>query len=121
MARAVSMEMLSGFRALRNACPMNIRRPKGAIALPEGVAGDVARITEIWKTLRARSGGPFLFGAFGGADAMFAPVVNRLDVYDIAVDDEARAYMAAVQAHPAWIEWQEAALAETWIVPADEA
>jgi glutathione S-transferase len=121
MARAVSMEMLSGFRALRNACPMNMRRPKRAIALPEGVADDVARITEIWKTLRARSGGPFLFGAFGGADAMFAPVVNRLDVYDIAVDDEARAYMAAVKAHPAWIEWQEAALAETWIVPADEA
>ncbi|WP_377297277.1 glutathione S-transferase family protein [Rhizobium sp. SGZ-381] len=121
VARAVSMEMLSGFRALRNACPMNMRRQKRAIPLPDGVAGDVARITEIWKTLRAKSGGPFLFGAFGAADAMFAPVVNRLDVYDIAVDAETAAYMDAVMAHPAWLAWQEAALAEPWIVPADEA
>lgn len=121
VARSISMEMLSGFRALRGACPMNIRRQKRAIALPEGVADDVARITEIWKTLRARSGGPFLFGAFSAADAMFAPVINRLDVYDIAVDADTQAYMAAMKAHPAWIEWQQAALAETWIVPADEA
>lgn len=121
VARSISMEMLSGFRALRGACPMNIRRQKRAIALPEGVADDVARITEIWKTLRARSGGPFLFGAFSAADAMFAPVINRLDVYDIAVDADTEAYMAAVKAHPAWLEWQQAALAETWIVPADEA
>lgn len=121
VARSISMEMLSGFRALRGACPMNIRRPKRAIALPEGVADDVARITEIWKTQRARSGGPFLFGAFCAADAMFAPVINRLDVYDIAVDADTEAYMAAMKAHPAWIEWQQAALAETWIVPADEA
>lgn len=121
VARSISMEMLSGFRALRGACPMNIRRQKRAIALPEGVADDVARITEIWKTLRARSGGPFLFGAFSAADAMFAPVINRLDVYDIAVDADTQAYIAAMKAHPAWIEWQQAALAETWIVPADEA
>jgi glutathione S-transferase len=121
VARSISMEMLSGFRALRGACPMNIRRQKRAIALPEGVADDVARITEIWKTLRARSGGPFLFGTFCAADAMFAPVINRLDVYDIAVDADTQAYMAAMKAHPAWIEWQQAALAETWIVPADEA
>jgi len=121
VARSISMEMLSGFRALRGACPMNIRRQKRAIALPEGVADDVAHITEIWKTLRARSGGPFLFGAFSAADAMFAPVINRLDVYDIAVDADTEAYMAAMKAHPAWLEWQQAALAETWIVPADEA
>jgi glutathione S-transferase len=121
LARSISMEMLSGFRALRGACPMNMHREKRAIDLPDGVAGDVARITEIWKTMRHRSGGPFLFGAFSGADAMFAPVINRLDVYDIAVDDDTRSYMAAMQAHPAWIEWKEAALAEPWIVPADEA
>ena len=121
LARSISMEMLSGFRALRGACPMNMRREKRAIDLPDGVAADVARITEIWKTMRHRSGGPFLFGAFSGADAMFAPVINRLDVYDIAVDDDTRSYMAAMQAHPAWIEWKEAALAEPWIVPADEA
>ncbi len=121
MARSISMEMLSGFRALRNACPMNMRREKRAIDLPPEVMTDVARIAQIWKTMRDRSEGPFLFGAFCAADAMFAPVVNRLDVYDIDVDAQTRAYMDAVQAHPAWIAWRDAALAETWIVPADEA
>jgi glutathione S-transferase len=121
MARSISMEMLSGFRALRGACPMNMRRRKGKIDLPDGVMDDVARISQIWKTMRTRSGGPFLFGAFSAADAMFAPVVNRLDVYDLDVDDAVADYMAAMQAHPAWIAWRDAALAETWIVPADEA
>ncbi|MFD1746285.1 glutathione S-transferase family protein [Rhizobium helianthi] len=121
MARSISMEMLSGFRALRGACPMNIRREKRAIDLPEGVMQDVGRITEIWKTMRQRSRGPFLFGPFSGADAMFAPVVNRLDVYDIPVDENAEDYMDAMKAHPAWIAWRDAALAETWVVPADEA
>lgn len=121
MARSISMEMLSSFRALRAACPMNFRRPKRKIDLPDGVMDDVARISQIWKTMRHRSGGPFLFGAFSAADAMFAPVVNRFEVYDLDVDDEVRDYMAVMKAHPAWIDWQEAALAESWIVPADEA
>ncbi|MCQ1837255.1 glutathione S-transferase family protein [Neorhizobium galegae] len=121
VARSISMEMISGFRALRNACPMNMRRPKARIALPDGVMDDVARIETIWRELRAKSGGPFLFGEFSGADAMFAPVVNRLDVYDLAIDAETLAYMTAMKSHPAWLKWQEAALAETWIVPEDEA
>lgn len=121
MARSISMEMLSGFRALRGACPMNMRRQKGKIELADGVLADVARITEIWKTMRMRSGGPFLFGAFSAADAMFAPVVNRLDVYDFDLDAETIDYIQAVQAHPAWVAWRDAALAETWVVPADEA
>lgn len=121
MARSISMEMLSGFRALRNACPMNMRREKRRIDTGADVAADVARITDIWRTMRQRSGGPFLFGAFSAADAMFAPVVNRLDVYDFDLDAETLAYMKAVQSHPAWIEWKAAALQESWIVPADEA
>jgi glutathione S-transferase len=121
VARAISMEMISGFRALRNACPMNMRRPKGRIALPDAVAGDIARISTIWKELRQKSGGPFLFGEFCGADAMFAPVVNRFDVYDLVTDADTLAYMAAMKAHPAWVKWQEAALQEPWIVPEDEA
>lgn len=121
LARSVSMEMLSGFRSLRGACPMNIRRPKRRIDLPEGVMGDVDRISTIWKEMRARSGGPFLFGEFSAADAVFAPVVNRLDTYDLTDDPMVLDYMAAVQAHPAWLKWKDAALQETWIVPADEA
>lgn len=120
IARSVSMEMLSGFRALRNACPMNIRRPKGKIALADGVMADVARIETIWRNLRAHSGGPFLFGAFSGADAMFAPVVNRFETYDLVSAGDTLSYIAAVKAHPAWQKWETAARAEPWIVPEDE-
>ncbi len=121
VARSVSMEMLSGFRALRGACPMNMRRPKGKIELPVGLGEDVGRIKTIWEELRARSGGPFLFGDFTAADAMFAPVVNRFDVYDLVTDAETLAYMDAVKSHPAWTAWRDAALKESWIVPSDEA
>jgi glutathione S-transferase len=114
------MEMLSGFRALRNACPMNIRRPKGKIALADGVMADVARIETMWRDLRAHSGGPFLFGAFSGADAMFAPVVNRFETYDLVSAGDTLSYIAAVKAHPAWQKWETAARAEPWIVPEDE-
>ncbi|PYE33004.1 glutathione S-transferase [Rhizobium sp. PP-F2F-G38] len=121
VARSISMEMLAGFRALRGACPMNIRRPVGAITLPEGVMEDVARIETIWAQALAKSGGPFLFGRFTAADAMFAPVVNRLEIYALTQDPVSLAYMAAVKAHPAFLAWQTDALAETWIVPEDEA
>ncbi|WP_411036463.1 glutathione S-transferase family protein [Shinella sp. BYT-45] len=120
-ARAISMEMLSGFRALRGACPMNIRRKPGAIELPDGVTDDVARIETIWRESLSRSGGPFLFGAFCAADAMYAPVVNRLEAYCLTQDEAVLAYMARMKAHPAWRKWQAAAIAEPWIVPEDEA
>ena len=120
-ARAISMEMLSGFRGLRGACPMNLRRPKRAIALPDGVRDDVARIEAIWRECRAKSGGPFLFGDFSAADAMFAPVVNRFETYDLVTDPATLAYMDAMKGHRAWIRWEQAALAEPWIVPEDEA
>ena len=119
-ARAISMEMLSGFRALRGACPMNIRRQPAAIDLPDGVMEDVARIETIWKETLARSGGPFLFGAFSAADAMYAPVVNRLEIYRLTQDEIVLAYMAHMKAHPAWGKWQAAAMAEPWTVPEDE-
>lgn len=125
VARSVSMEMLSGFRSLRNACPMNLRRPKQRLDLPKdvqaGVNVDAARISGIWTELTARSGGPYLFGEFSAADAMFAPVVNRFEAYDLVSDKAVLDYMAAMKAHPAWKAWEAAALAETWIVAADEA
>ncbi|WP_349956668.1 glutathione S-transferase family protein [Rhizobium sp. ZPR3] len=117
LARSYSMEMLSGFRALRSACPMNMHRPVSRLDLPEEVMEEVARIETIWREARALSGGPFLFGAFSGADAMFAPVVCRLERYDIAVAADTRDYMAAMKALPAWKKWEEAALKETWIIP----
>lgn len=120
LARSVSMEMLSSFRALRSACPMNIRRPKGQIALPDGVSADINRIETIWRDLLQTSGGPFLFGEFSGADAMFAPVVNRFDIYDLVGSKDTLGYMDTMKAHSAWRKWEEAARSEPWIVPEDE-
>ena len=101
--------------------PASGRRERRAIDLPDGVTDDVARISAIWKDALARSGGPYLYGAFSAADAMYAPVVNRFDIYQLTKDPEVLAYMRRMQAHPAWLTWREAALAEPWIVPEDEA
>lgn len=119
-ALSMSLEMVSGFRDLREVCPMNIRRPKRRIAMTAAADADAARIIAIWSEALGRSGGPFLFGTFSIADAMFAPVVNRFDVYDIPVPAVAAAYMARMKALPAWQEWEAAARAETWTVPGYE-
>jgi glutathione S-transferase len=70
--------------------------------------------------MRYGAGGPFLFGSFGAADAMYAPVVARFHTYDVEVSAPARAYMAAMQALPAWREWQAASLKEPWVLAEDE-
>lgn len=121
-ARAIAAEMHSGFGALRNACPMNIRKQFPAKDRGVAVAQDVARITDLWGQARRRFGaqGPFLFGAFSAADAMYAPVVARFQTYSIAVNDEIRAYMNAVLTTPSFRRWHEAALAEPYVVAADE-
>jgi glutathione S-transferase len=117
-ARSISAEMHSGFAALRNECGMNLHRPVGAIPLSAQARADIARIQQIWTDCRKRYGksGPFLFGAFGGADAMFAPVVHRFRIYAIEVEPEVRDYMAAMTALPAFEEWTRAGLAETLII-----
>lgn len=121
-ARAIASEMHAGFTALRGACPMNLGKRFAARDRGPGVARDVERLTSLWRQARARfgAGGPFLYGAFSAADAMFAPVVTRLDTYGIAVDPVSRDYMQAVLALPAYREWLAAALAEPWIVVQDE-
>jgi glutathione S-transferase len=120
-ARALASEMHAGFGALRSECPMNIRRPIKSRALSAAAQDDVRRIEAMWQAARARHGGPFLFGMFGAADAMYAPVVTRLNTYGINVSRETRDYMETVMALPAFAEWRAAAIAEEWIVPEDEA
>jgi glutathione S-transferase len=117
-ARSISAEMHSGFMALRNECGMNLHRPVGAIALSADARANVARIQEIWTECRERYGklGPFLFGRFGAADAMFAPVVHRLRTYAIAVGPAAQAYAETMMAFPAFQEWTRAGLAETLVI-----
>ena len=117
-ARSISAEMHSGFLPLRNECGMNLHRPIGAIALSEDARANIARVQEIWTDCRERYGkrGPFLFGAFGAADAMFAPVVHRFRTYAIAVSLEVKNYMETMIDFPPFKEWTEAGLAETIVI-----
>jgi glutathione S-transferase len=121
-ARAVSSEMHAGFVPLRKACPMNMWRPVIARDFGEDVKANVARIDSMWRDCRARhgQGGDFLFGSFGAADAMYAPVVSRFHTYGISVSPVSRAYMDAVMARPAWKEWRAAAVKEPWELAEDE-
>src|SRR5437763_7288433 len=121
-ARAVAAEMHAGFAALRRYCPMNMWRPPKVRELTPEAAADVHRIEVIWTDCRTRFGkqGPFLFGAFGAADAMYAPIVSRFVTYAIEVGPVALGYMEAVQALPAWQEWRAAALTEPWVLPHNE-
>jgi glutathione S-transferase len=117
-ARSIAAEMHSGFLALRNECGMNLHRPIGAIALSAEARANVARIEQIWIECRERYGktGPFLFGDFSGADAMFAPVVHRFRTYAIEVAPEARDYSDTMTGLAAFQEWTRAGLAETLVI-----
>jgi glutathione S-transferase len=117
-ARSICAEMHSGFMALRNECSMNIKRPVQKRALSADAKANAGRIQEIWSNCRQRyaAGGPFLFGGFSAADAMYAPVVHRLRTYAVDVTPAAAAYMGAMQAHPAFAEWSSAALKEKWAI-----
>ena len=117
-ARAISNEMHAGFQALRAACPMNLARRFAPRDLGSDVADNVRRLEGLWNDARRRfgAGGSFLYGAFSAADAMYAPVVSRLDTYQVPVSSETRRYMDAVLTHPAFVTWRTAALAEPWTI-----
>jgi glutathione S-transferase len=113
LARAVSAEMHAGFQQLREHCPMDLlaRLPRDTLSAP--VAADVRRIVSIWQDCRRRFGsaGPYLFGTYSAADAMFAPVASRFRTYvpDLAAygdDGTATQYVATAFAHPALRTWE---------------
>jgi len=124
LARSMSAEMHAGFPALRSACPMNLAKRYAPRDRGSDCAQDVARVCHLWRKAREtfgqHGGEPYLFGAFSAADAMYAPVVTRLDTYAIEVPADVRAYMDAVLQSAAFAEWREAALQEPWIVKSDE-
>jgi glutathione S-transferase len=114
-ARAIAAEMHAGFRALRQAMPMNLGARFPARVYSADVLADLSRIETIWRETRARYGtdGPFLFGAtFTLADAGYAPVVTRILTYEPPIAPQSRAYCEAVRAHPLVEAWYQAAAAE---------
>lgn len=122
-ARAISNEMHAGFQALRQACPMNLAKRFARKDRGDAARADVARVAQNWAEARSRfgAGGPYLYGVFSAADAMYAPVVTRLDTYQVEVDGPTRAYMDAVLAHSAFVRWRTEALAEPWTIEKYEA
>lgn len=122
VARSVSAEMHSGFQALRGALPMNLRATGRKVELSTAVQADIDRIEHLWADCRARygEGGPWLFGQWSIADAMYAPVATRFVTYGVRRSEGFDAYTATVVADPAFQEWRQAALAETAVMARSE-
>lgn len=114
LARSMSAEMHAGFAALRQHCPMNTGRSYPSFRLTAEVERDIGRIDALWREALLMSDGPYLFGEFGAADIMYAPVVTRFRTYDVIVSDASEAYVTALLAHPFMREWYAGADAEPW-------
>jgi len=121
-ARAIAHEMHGGFQAMRGHLAMNMWRPVKARELTAEAQANIRRIDAMWTDCRQRfgAGGPFLFGTFGAADAMYAPVVARFVTYAVALGPTAQAYVEAVTALPAFAEWKAAGVTEPWVLADDE-
>jgi len=114
-ARAISAEMHAGFGALRRSMPMEIHASKPHVVRSPEVLADIARIVAIWEGCRARftAQGPFLFGPFSMADAMYSPVVWRFKTYAVDLPPASRDWVQVMCALPAMQQWQAGALIET--------
>jgi glutathione S-transferase len=114
MARSVCAEMHSGFVALRTHLPMDLKRDQALAAIPPEAQADIQRICALWRECRQRfaQNGPFLFGTPTVADAFFAPVASRLRSYQVALPDEAAAYIECIYQWPAFKRWYQAAQEE---------
>lgn len=122
VARSVGAEMHAGFAALRQALPMNVRAERRKVMVDPPLQADIGRVAQIWRDCRDRfgAGGPFLFGRFSIADAMFAPVASRFRTYGVPLGPVEQAYCDAIHALPAMREWVAAAVAEPWTIDAEE-
>lgn len=104
-ARSISAEMHSGFAALRQNMPMDVVADKRGQGHTKEALADAARVQTIWRECLDKSGGPFLFGEFSVADAMFAPVVTRFRTYGVELDAPLAAYSQRIFGLPAMREW----------------
>ena len=111
-ARSISAEMHAGFQALRSNMAMDLGASKpGQGHTPEALA-DVRRVCDLWREALGASGGPFLFGWFSIADAMFAPVTTRFTTYGVELDATCRGYVDTIAKLPAMQQWLRDAAAE---------
>ncbi len=113
LARSASAEMHSGFPNLRADCSMKILESHPIAKLRPETQVEVERVVSLWSECLGSSGGPFLFGAFSIADAMYAPVVSRFRTYALPASGAAAAYLETMWALPAMQAWVEGARAET--------
>ena len=122
IARSVSSEMHAGFSALRTNMPMNVRGNAPGKGRAPGVQEDINRISAIWRDCRAKfgTGGPYLFGGFSIADAMYGPVVSRFVTYQVDLDADAKAYVNTMWADPAMTARIEGARREPWVIEKSE-
>ncbi len=111
--RSMCGEIHSGFTSLRSALPMNLKADFPKFKIWSKALGDIARVQEIWRECLDANGGPYLFGKFGMADAMYAPVATRFRTYHVPLDAQCEAYCDSIYAWPAMQEWVEQALLET--------
>lgn len=114
VARSLAAEMHAGFQALRSQCPLNLRVSYEATPVDEALRADLARLEVIWDWARGTVGadGPWLCGAYGAADAFFAPVASRVATYNLPVSERAMAYVEAHLAHPSFLRWRAEGLRE---------
>lgn len=117
LARSSAAIMHSGFADLRRDAPMNIRRRTDAGRMTADGLADAAHVDRLWRDWLSRSGGPFLFGAWSIADAMYAPVVTRFVTYAIPRSPEAQGYIDRMWAEPNFSAWVRGAEAETQQLP----
>jgi glutathione S-transferase len=125
-ARSIAAEMHAGFATLRRNLPMDITHDRRAESRAHLAKEDIARVAKIWNDARQLFGakgsngaGPFLYGGFSAADAMYAPIATRFRTYGVTLDPVSAAYCEAVFAWPAFKEWEAAALTETAVIEFD--
>lgn len=121
-ARAISAEMHAGFTNLRSHMPMNCRVMGRKVSISDALAKDIDRVIAIWSDCYRRYGdnGPWLFGQFSIADAMYAPVVLRFRSYGINLPESASVYPQRLLESPAMQEWLLAAESEVEVIESEE-
>ncbi|HEY3858364.1 MAG TPA: glutathione S-transferase family protein [Gammaproteobacteria bacterium] len=122
LARSISAEMHSGFTAIRGAMPFNCRAQDRHVPISAEIQQEIDRVQSLWQDCRSQHGrgGPWLFGRFSIADAMYIPVALRFITYSVPLDTVARSYADTALDHPAVREWTAAAKQETEVMISNE-